>query len=220
MKPTIPFWYLITPDDRDFGRWRERVSAALTAGPDWVQLRNKAIERRQRWRWGEWLAEVAAERGALLVINDDVDLAVALGGGVHVGQEDEPVTVARQRLGPERVVGASCYDSWNRAREAVEEGADYVAFGAFFASGTKPEARHAPLSLLTSAETLRALRVAIGGVTAERAAEVVAAGADGVAVIGDVFTGESEEVAERARRWRTTIDRLRGREERSGREER
>ncbi|GLW60270.1 thiamine-phosphate synthase [Hydrogenophilus thermoluteolus] len=204
-----PFWYLITPDDPDGAQWRARVAAALEARPDWVQYRNKAATLSERQKEAEWLCARAAAAGvAVVVINDDWRLAQSLGVGVHLGQGDGSLTEARQRLGPQAVIGASCYASRLRAEAAVAEGASYVAFGAVFLSQTKPGAQTAPLSLFAATRALGVLRVAIGGVTLARVPELLAAGVDGVAVIADLFAQPSlSAVAVRAAAWREAFDR-------------
>jgi thiamine-phosphate pyrophosphorylase len=127
--------------------------------------------------------------GALFIVNDDVELALAVDAdGVHVGRDDEGVAAARARLGPGRLVGASCYDQLGLARAAVAAGADYVAFGSFFPSPTKPNAARADVGLLRRARhELGVPLVAIGGITPENGAPLVAAGADMLAAIGAVF---------------------------------
>jgi thiamine-phosphate pyrophosphorylase len=127
-------------------------------------------------------------RRALFIVNDDPDLAADVDAdGVHLGEDDPPIAQARARIGPGRLVGVSCYDNFDRARAAVDAGADYVAFGSFFASSVKPGARRASLALLTRARELRVPVVAIGGITGANAATLVDAGATAVAVISDVF---------------------------------
>ncbi|MHB8496361.1 MAG: thiamine phosphate synthase, partial [Casimicrobiaceae bacterium] len=109
------------------------------------------------------LAGLCAPRGALFIVNDAVGIAREVGAdGVHIGEDDDSIARARAMLGPDRLIGVSCYDEWERARSAIDAGADYVAFGSFFASATKPEARRADPSLLARAASLRVPVVAIG----------------------------------------------------------
>ncbi|MEP6679364.1 MAG: thiamine phosphate synthase, partial [Betaproteobacteria bacterium] len=134
------------------------------------------------------LARLHAARGALFIVNDDPVLAAAVGAdGVHVGGDDAGVIAARELLGPERIVGVSCYDDFARAMSAAQAGADYVAFGSFYPSATKPGARRADVDLLHRARSLGVPVVAIGGIDAGNAQALVDAGADAVAVIRDVF---------------------------------
>jgi thiamine-phosphate pyrophosphorylase len=119
---------------------------------------------------------------------------------VHVGADDGSIAAARERVGPDRIIGVSCYDDLARAKAAVAAGADYVAFGSFFASSTKPGARRADIGLLGRAKALGVPIVAIGGITAENAGELKRAGADAVAVISAVFDGSDPAAVARAAR--------------------
>jgi thiamine-phosphate pyrophosphorylase len=123
--------------------------------------------------------------GVPLIVNDDIDIALAVdASGAHIGRDDGDLAAARARLGG-KILGASCYDSLESARAAVRAGADYVAFGSVFPSPTKPDARRAPLSLFRQA--LGVPLCAIGGITLDNAPAVIAAGASLLAVISDVF---------------------------------
>jgi thiamine-phosphate pyrophosphorylase len=131
---------------------------------------------------------VLAARGGVYIVNDDPQLARAVGAdGVHIGRDDASITAARELLGPERIVGVSCYGDLAAARDAVAQGADYVAFGSFFASSTKPHAPRADPALLREARALGVPLVAIGGIDADNVRSLIDAGADAVAVISDVF---------------------------------
>jgi thiamine-phosphate pyrophosphorylase len=115
-------------------------------------------------------------------------LAAATGAtGVHLGEYDGGIAAARDALGSRAIIGVSCYDDIARARAAALEGADYIAFGAFFPSPTKPQARHADATLLRQARPLGLPLVAIGGITLDNASTLVEAGADCVAVISALF---------------------------------
>ncbi len=180
--------YALTPDLDDTGALLAKVAAALDGGAAAIQYRNKAAPLAKRRSQAHALARLHAVRGGLFVVNDDADLAVEVGAdGVHLGASDGAVTAARERLGPDRLIGVSCYNEWERAQAAVDQGADYVAFGSFFPSATKPGARRADLSLLLRARALGVPVVAIGGITARNAPALIEAGASAVAVIGDVF---------------------------------
>jgi thiamine-phosphate pyrophosphorylase len=135
-----------------------------------------------------------------LIVNDDVALAVAVGAdGSIVATDVHAVAEARARLGDNAIVGASCYDSIERAEAAVTQGADYVAFGSFYASSVKPGAVRPPLSLLTQARARFDTNVvAIGGITADNARALVDAGAHAVAVISALFAASDVEAAARA----------------------
>src|SRR5689334_3771614 len=192
--------YAITPDERDTGVLVAKVAAALEGGAAIVQYRTKAASSALRAEQARALARLLAVRGGLLIVNDDPGLARDVDAdGVHVG-DDAAIAAARAAVGADRLVGASCYDDAQRARTAVEQGADYVAFGSFFASTTKPDARHADTQLLVRARALGVPVVAIGGITAANAPLLIEAGASAVAVIADVFAHENiEDVARAAR---------------------
>jgi thiamine-phosphate pyrophosphorylase len=193
--------YAITPDSADSIALIERVREALNGAPPqrWaaLQYRNKRAEAAQRAAEARELAKLCAERGVPLIVNDDVELALAAQAqGVHLGAGDGDLGAARRRVGS-RLIGASCYSSLETARRAVAAGADYVAFGSVFSSPTKPGAVRAPLALFAQARSLGVPLVAIGGITLENAAEVIRAGADCIAVISALF--DAPDVAARAR---------------------
>ncbi|MGH8802436.1 MAG: thiamine phosphate synthase [Casimicrobiaceae bacterium] len=191
--------YAVTPDERDTTLLCMKVGAALAGGAAAVQYRNKSAEPALRAAQAHAVAEICRAHDALFIVNDDAKLAHASGAdGVHVGEDDGAVADARSVLGDGRLVGVSCYGDFERARRACSEGADYIAFGSFFASSTKPGARHADLALLARSRTLGVPVVAIGGITAANAGSLVAAGADAVAVIADVFTHDDAAAVERA----------------------
>lgn len=177
----------------------ERVGAAIDGGAGTLQYRDKRSDAPLRRSLAGRLAELCRARGVTLIINDDIELAADVGAdGVHLGRDDAAFAVARRRLGPQALIGVSCYDRLDRARDACAAGAGYVAFGAFFASTTKPAAVQAPLSLLGAARGLldRPI-VAIGGIDAANGAALVEAGAAALAVIGAVF-GQPDAAAVRA----------------------
>ena len=135
------------------------------------------------------MRRITREHGITLIINDDLDLALAVGAdGVHMGGDDGDLLAARNRMPEGMLLGASCYNDLACARAAAAAGADYVAFGAIFPSGTKPLARRASLDLIRQARAELAVPiVAIGGITLHNAAEVIATGADSIAVIAALF---------------------------------
>lgn len=191
--------YAITPDTDDSERLIDLVASALEGGARIVQYRNKVCDPVRRLWQADILQSLVRTRGGLFIINDDVSLAKAIrADGVHVGRNDAGVAAARAALGPAAIVGASCYNRLDLAEAAVAAGASYVAFGAVFPSATKPEAVQAPLSLFAEAAHLGVPRVAIGGITVDNAGQVIAAGADAIAVIGGLFDGA--DVAGRAAR--------------------
>ncbi|GAB3341829.1 thiamine phosphate synthase [Marilutibacter aestuarii] len=203
MKPPWPArgLYAITPDETDTGRLVSRVRDVLDAGAAWLQYRNKAASARDRRAQALALLPLCRERGVPLIVNDDWRLAAGIGAdGVHLGEDDGNVAAARAALPAGALVGASCYDDVALARRAVEAGASYVAFGAFFPSPTKPGARRASPGLLAAAASLGVPRVAIGGITPDNAPSLVEAGADLLAVISGVFDAPDPAMAARAYR--------------------
>ena len=191
--------YAITPDIADTALLARKVDAAIRGGATVVQYRNKRADAALRLAQASALARLPAMRDALLIVNDDAAVAAAVGAdGVHLGEGDAAVDAARAIVGPDLLIGISCYDDFSRARIAVAAGADYVAFGSFFASTTKPAARRADRALLESARALGVPVVAIGGITAANARALFDAGADAVAVIADVFGHASDERIVRA----------------------
>jgi thiamine-phosphate pyrophosphorylase len=184
--------YAITPDTDDLALLVAKVEAAISGGAQAIQYRHKSATPELRRRQAAMLSRVCDGRGALLIINDDAQLAREVGAaGVHLGQDDGDVGRTRARIGDAMLIGVSCYNDMGRARRLVAEGADYVAFGSFFPSATKPDARRADPSLLRRARALGVPVVAIGGITSANARGLIDAGADVVAVITDVFAHDS-----------------------------
>lgn len=183
--------YAITPTAlcADPPRLLRDVEAALRGGACLIQYRDKSQDRARRLDSALALRALCERHQARLIINDDVELAAESNAhGVHLGPDDAPLRSARARLGPNRLIGITCQDSLERARAASEGGADYLAFGAFFASSTKPHARQATLELLREARVNSSLPIcAIGGITAERAPALIEAGADLIAAVEGVF---------------------------------
>jgi thiamine-phosphate pyrophosphorylase len=182
--------YAITPGHGPQGMpLANRVRLAVAGGARMVQYRDKTSDADRRRREIRELLEVCRAGGVPLIVNDDVELALEIGAdGVHLGRDDPDPAAARRRLGPEAIIGVSCYGQLERAREAQAAGADYVAFGRFFPSATKPQATPADPGLLRRARRELGLPlVAIGGITPENAPALLAAGADLLAVIHGVF---------------------------------
>jgi len=192
--------YAITADvEQSIESLAAQITAAIRGGATVVQYRRKSVSTALAREELRALRKVCTDNPALLIVNDDVELALAAGAdGVHLGRDDGDWESLATQAGRRLLLGVSCYDDIARARHAASLGVDYVAFGSFFASGTKPEAR--PCSL----ETLRAARasleipiVAIGGITPENGAELVLAGANFLAVISGLFAQPSVETAAR-----------------------
>ena len=175
------------------------VEAALLGGAKRVQYRDKSTDHKRRLHEASALQELCARYQAQLIINDDLELAAALGAGLHLGQGDGSLRQARTRLGPSALIGATCHAQLALAQQAASEGASYLAFGRFFASHTKPDAPPAPLELLSQAQPLQLPRVAIGGITLENAPQLIRAGASALAVVHSLFAvATAEQVQQRA----------------------
>lgn len=190
--------YAITPDLADTADLLRRTRQALEGGAVLVQYRNKTAGAALRREQALALLGLCRQHGVPLVLNDDLALVLDIGAdGAHLGREDGDLAAARVALGPGKLLGISCYDEMARVREAGRIGADYIAFGSFFASPTKPAAVRAPLTLLAEARNALGLPVcAIGGITLQNAPHLIAAGADLLAVITDLF--EAPDIRARA----------------------
>ena len=199
MNRAISGLYAVTPDVADTAVLLAKTQAALAGGARLLQYRNKTADENLRREQAAALRELCRRYDALLIINDHVELAREIDAdGVHVGADDAGVAAARTRLGQGKIIGATCSSDLQRARAATAQGADYVAFGSFFASAVKPSAVRAPLALLQQARREVAVPVvAIGGITLDNAAQLIAAGADAVAVISALFAAPDVEVATR-----------------------
>ncbi|WP_339490182.1 thiamine phosphate synthase [Pseudomonas sp. EL_65y_Pfl2_R95] len=183
------------------GKLLPYVEAALKGGATLLQYRDKSNDEARRLREAEALRELCDRYGAALIINDDAELAARLGVGLHLGQSDGSLAVARALLGRKAIIGGTCHAELDLAQSAASEGASYIAFGRFFNSNTKPGAPAATVELLHQAKSRFNLPiVAIGGITLENAPQLIAAGASMVAVIHGLFAADSaDEVEHRAR---------------------
>ncbi len=188
--------YVLTADVPDLLARAEQV---LAGGARLLQYRDKSEDARKRLRQAEALRALTQAREAWLIINDDVELAAAVGAdGVHLGRDDAALATARQRLGPDAIIGVSCYNDLERGWRMQAAGADYLAFGRVFPSATKPEA--AACSLATLRQATRVLQrpvVAIGGIHAGNAGAVLGCGVPWLAVSAGVFLAEQPRAAAR-----------------------
>lgn len=191
--------YAITPDEDEDARLLARVEPVLAAGAALLQYRNKRADAAVRRRQARALLPLCRRFGVPLIVNDDIELAAAIGAaGVHLGEDDADLRQARARLGAQAIVGASCYDELARAERACTAGASYLAFGACYPSATKPGTRRATPELLAAAGRFGLPRVAIGGLRPDNAAVFVTAGADLLAVVGGLFDAPDPAAAARA----------------------
>ena len=185
--------YAVTPDIADTPLLVAKVRAALRGGVRLLQYRNKQASKSLAITQAQALRAVTREASALLIINDDAELALSIkADGVHLGLDDDAsrdLAALRREAGRASfIVGISCYNELSRAIDAAAAGADYVALGSFFASATKPGARRAGLGLLLQArQEISVPLVAIGGITLENAPGLIGAGADALAVISALF---------------------------------
>ena len=207
-KPVINGLYAITPDGLFTDELVRRVLLVLRGGARVLQYRNKSADRELCLEQAQALRAVTQIFSVPLIINDNVELALQVNAdGVHLGAEDGSVSEARARLGVDKWIGVSCYNDASLAREAVQHGADYVAFGAFFPSSVKPGAVKAEKSLLQAARReLNVPIVAIGGITVQNGASLLVAGADALAVISAVF--EAEDIQSSAQEFSTLISKV------------
>jgi thiamine-phosphate pyrophosphorylase len=192
MKAAIKGLYAITPETADTDLLLRQTGLALAGGASFVQYRHKSDDVALKHEQAVELLVLCRRHHIPLIINDDVRLATLIGAdGVHLGADDVTLKEARINLGPDKIIGVSCYQDLAAARRFETEGADYVAFGSFYPSSTKPEAKPCPLTLLTEAKQhLSVPIVAIGGITPVNAPALIHAGADAVAVISALFDAD------------------------------
>jgi len=184
--------YAITPDEQDTDILLAKVAAALQGGIGVLQYRNKLANHKLQTQQARALLPLCRQYQVPFIINDSIKLCLTLDAdGVHLGADDGNLAEARARLGQSKILGASCYNRFDLAVSAQQLGADYVAFGACFASSTKPNAPVAGLHLFAQASAeLKVPAVAIGGVTLENAPLAIAAGANSIAVINAIFNAD------------------------------
>lgn len=202
--------YAITPGTLDTHRLLRQVRSAIAGGASTVQYRGKQIPPALARTQALALRALTRACGTLFIVNDDSELAFSVeADGLHVGRDDgdaQAIAWSRQGWGrrfspgsaPPFIIGVSCYNELQRAQDAVDAGADYIAFGSFFLSGTKPNAVRADLTLIGEAKARFGVPVvAIGGITVNNAHQLIAARADAIAVIGGLF--DADDIEQRAR---------------------
>jgi thiamine-phosphate pyrophosphorylase len=188
--------YLITPDCTDTAALCAQLAALLQHPIALLQYRNKSATKALQRQQAEQVRALSSQAGIPLIINDDWQLALAIGAdGVHLGADDADPRWVRAHVGDKMIVGVSCYNDFQRAERLSREDIDYLAFGAMFASNTKPNTKRATLNLLTQAKSLNKPIVAIGGISPDNSAEVIAAGADYIAVISGIFAAPNPKQA-------------------------
>ena len=191
--------YVITDPELCGGALPDKVAAAIAGGARIVQYRNKQASAEQQYHEATALRDLCRQHQVLFMINDDPGLAHEVDAdGVHLGQRDTAIAEARALLGADRIIGISCNNRFDLALEAQQAGADYIAFGRFFPSKTKPQAPRADLALLERARRELHLPVcAIGGILPEHVPTLISAGADMVAVIHGIFGAADVQAAAR-----------------------
>jgi len=198
-KPGISGLYAVTPNITDTEELLRKTRLVLQGGARVLQYRNKSADAKLKSQQAQALRKLTREFGTTYIVNDDVRLATQVDAdGVHLGGDDGSMAEARALLGSQKLIGVSCYNQPSLAHEAVKQGADYVAFGAFFPSSVKPGAVKAEAAMLQTARLeLKVPIVAIGGITLANCPVLIQAGADALAVISALFDAPDIEVAAR-----------------------
>lgn len=206
-RPELRGLYAVTPDCADGTRLLADVEAVLAGGCRLVQYRDKLSAMPEQVSRARALRALTRRFGATLLINDDLALAALVDAdGVHLGKDDGNLVAARAILGPGKILGASCYADFAAGQAAARAGADYIAFGAAYPSPTKPQAANATVGLFFRAKTEIAVPLcAIGGITSDNAAPLIAAGVDLLAVITDLFS--APDIAARATQYQRLFER-------------
>ena len=191
--------YAITPDSADLNTLIQKTQLAIEGGAFMVQYRSKIHDRDVKMQQCAAILRICREYDIPCIVNDDVEMCRVLeADGVHLGENDDNIAEVRRILGEDSIIGSSCYDQLNRAKQAQKEGASYVAFGAVFPTPTKPNAPRATLELLREAKSeIQIPIVAIGGITMNNAHDVIETGIDAIAVITSLYESNSiKETAE------------------------
>ena len=199
--PKISGLYAITPELENTWNLLDKTRQALEGGAKLIQYRNKSANRILLREQARLLLQLCREYEIPLIINDYLDLAMEIDAdGLHVGQHDAAILEARDQLGCNKIIGASCYNNLDQAIRAEKEGADYVAFGAFFPSLTKPNTVSVTVNLIGEAKKkITVPIVGIGGIRLSNAAEIIQAGCAAVAVSDDLFN--APDIQDRARQF-------------------
>lgn len=192
--------YIVTPDWDDTDKMVAATEAALKGGVALVQYRHKTASAELRKEQASRLLDLCRQYDRPLVINDFVELCMELGAdGIHVGGTDAPVAEVRKAIGPDKILGASCYGSLELAHKAHEAGANYVAFGGFYPSRVKKYEVSTPVDIITRAkQQLPVPVVVIGGMTQENSVPLIRAGSDMVAAISSVYMTDDPQAAAEA----------------------
>jgi thiamine-phosphate pyrophosphorylase len=181
-------------------RFSATIEQALKGGARIIQYRDKSSDGDKRRQQARDIKALCEKYNAVFIVNDDLALTLEVDAdGVHIGNHDTALNDARAQLGQDKIIGVSCYNDFQLALQAQANGADYIAFGSFFSSNIKPDAKRADMDLLRRAKLEIILPVcAIGGITHNNANSLIQSGADMLAVISDVFETEQVEQAAQA----------------------
>ena len=191
--------YAITPDSADLNTLIQKTQLAIEGGAFMVQYRSKIQDRDVKMQQCAAILRLCRDYKIPCIVNDEVDMCRILeADGVHLGEKDDNIAEVRRILGEDAIIGSSCYDQLNRAKQAQKEGASYVAFGAMFETSAKPNAPRATLELLREAKSqIQIPIVAIGGITVNNAHDVIKTGIDAIAVITSLYDAKTiKETAE------------------------
>ncbi len=166
------------------------AEAALTSGARILQYRDKSKNHEKRYSQAAALKKLCTKHNACFIINDDIELLKQVDAdGIHIGKNDNSLAEVRKQLGAKKIIGVSCYNQIEMAQNAIQQGADYIAFGSFFGSSIKPDAPQANIDLITRIKKQSDIPLCcIGGITLQNHVSLLNAGADMLAVISDLFT--------------------------------
>jgi len=194
MTKTLYGLYAITDEQlMPVSEFKAMAEAALSSGVKIIQYRDKSDDNDKRLSQASALRSLCDLYNATLIINDDIELTLQTNAdGVHIGQDDLSIEEARQRLGPNKIIGVSCYNNTCLAEKAIENGADYIAFGSFFGSTIKPDAPKAEIHLISSIKNNHTIPVCcIGGITIDNCNKLLSEKADMLAVISELFSSRN-----------------------------
>ena len=202
--------YVITNEDlMPEAFFLDMAKAAIQAGVSILQYRDKSSDKAKRLFQAKNLKALCDKQHVVFIINDDIDLARQVNAdGIHIGKDDLSIKEAREQIGPNKIIGVSCYNQLSLATEAISHGADYIAFGSFFGSSVKPDAPHATTELIPSLKLKHNTPVCcIGGITLENLPQLLEAGADMLAVISDIFSQpDNEKIANRCMQYKKAFN--------------
>lgn len=185
------------------------AEAAITSGASVLQYRDKSSDKSKRLYQAKRLKTLCDKHHVYFIINDDIELANQVDAdGIHIGKKDLPISETRELIGPNKIIGVSCYNQKTLAIDAIKNGADYIAFGSFFGSSIKPDAPHATTELIPSLKIMHNTPICcIGGITLENQSKLLEAGTDMIAIISDIFSQtDNAKIAHRCLQYKKAFD--------------